>query len=76
MRGELSWDMRTGDVDVFREDNQGERTLVSVVKDVEMMKVRMHGEVVLRHAEGTVTVYDVRIIRYVSPLEVNDNETK
>jgi len=64
-RIELSWDQRTGDVDVF-EGPEGERTLVSTVKEVEMLEVRKSGEVVLRHRGGTATVYDVRVIRYVS----------
>jgi len=65
-RIELSWDQRTGDVDVI-EGPEGERTLVSTVKEVEMLEVHKGGEVVLKHHGGTVTVYDVRVIRYVNP---------
>jgi len=72
-RIELSWDQRTGDVDVFRVDEKEERVLLGVVKDVEELIVREHGEVILKHHGGTATVYDVRVIRYVSSEEVANN---
>ena len=70
---ELSWDQRTGDVDVIRVDGPEERVLLGVVKEVEVLEVRKRGEVVLRHHEDTVTVYDVRVIRYVNSVEVANN---
>jgi len=79
-RIELSWDQRTGDVNVIRADGPEERELLGVVKEVEMLKVHKQGKVVLLkyHSERATfidiaTVYDVRVIRYVSSEEVTNN---
>jgi len=57
---ELSWNMSTGDVDVLQN-----RSLIGVVRNVEKLEVHKHGEVILTHARGTVTIYDVQAIRYI-----------
>ena len=68
---ELRWDMRTGDVEILQENS-----VIGVVKDVEKLEVYKHGEVILTHTKGTVTVYNVRMIRYIGPMipqeEVNE----
>jgi len=66
---ELSWDQRTGDVDVIRVDGPEERVLLGVVKDIEELEVHQSGKVVLfRNHEGITTVYNVRTIRYIGPM--------
>jgi len=72
-RIELSWDQRTGDVDVI-EGPEGERILMGTVEDVEMLEVHRQGTVVLlKHHSEIATVFDVRVIRYVSSEEVTNN---
>jgi len=60
---EVRWDMRTGDAEILQENS-----IVGVVNGVEKLEVHKHGEVILTHATGTVTVYNVRMIRYIGPM--------
>lgn len=65
---ELRWDMRT-DAEIFQENS-----IVGVVNDVEKLEAHKHGEVIVTHTKGTVTVYNVRTIRYIGPMPQEEVE--
>ena len=60
---EVRWDMRTGDAEILQENS-----VIGVVSDVEKLEAHKHGEVIVTHTKGTVTVYNVRMIRYIGPM--------